>query len=142
MEFAAGKIQAVTAVDVLNEGIDIPDVNILVFLRSTHSRRIFVQQMGRGLRLSPGKEKLLVLDFVTDVRRLADVIEMDTEARTPSKGYETIYFADGIVTFMNEAALPFIQQWLKDVADLDDAEKAQFLRFPLPYYEREYSTRS
>jgi len=41
-----------TAVDVMNEGIDVPDVNILVFLRATHSRKIFVQQLGRGLRLA------------------------------------------------------------------------------------------
>ncbi|MBC7077076.1 MAG: DEAD/DEAH box helicase family protein, partial [Synergistales bacterium] len=48
LNFSSGKIKAVTAVDVLNEGIDVPDVNILVFLRATHSRRIFVQQLGRG----------------------------------------------------------------------------------------------
>lgn len=135
MEFSSGKIQAVTAVDVLNEGIDVPDVNILVFLRSTHSRRIFVQQMGRGLRVFPGKEKLLVLDFVTDVRRLAEVLEMDKEARKPLKEYEVMRFEEGIVTFMNEGARPFTEQWLQDVADLNDAEDAQFLKFPLPYYE-------
>lgn len=136
MEFASGKIQAVTAVDVLNEGIDVPDVNVLVFLRSTHSRRIFVQQMGRGLRLSPGKEKLLVLDFVTDVRRLAEIIEMDKEARRPPIGFATLRFENGIVTFMNEGAKPFIEQWLKDVTDLDDNEEAQFLKFPPPYYDQ------
>lgn len=141
MQFAAGKIQAVTAVDVLNEGIDVPDVNVLVFLRATHSRRIFVQQMGRGLRLAPGKDKLLVLDFVTDVRRLAEVMQMDSEARKPPKGYETLFFANGIVTFMNEGALPFIQQWLKDVADLGDADEAQRLKFPLPYYEHQDTSR-
>lgn len=141
MEFSTGKIQAVTAVDVLNEGIDVPDVNVLVFLRSTHSRRIFVQQMGRGLRLAPGKDKLLVLDFVTDVRRLAEVMEMDSEARKAPRGYETLFFTNGLVSFMNDGAKPFIQQWLQDVADLGDAGEAQFLKFPLPYYEREHTNR-
>ena len=56
--FESGVYTAVTAVDVMNEGIDVPDVNILVFLRATHSRRIFVQQLGRGLRISEGKEKV------------------------------------------------------------------------------------
>ena len=37
--------------DILNEGVDVPDVNIICFARVTHSRRIFVQQLGRGLRL-------------------------------------------------------------------------------------------
>ena len=71
LAFAAGEYQVVCAVDVMNEGIDIPDVNILVFLRATHSRRIFVQQLGRGLRLSEGKDKVIVLDFVSDIRRMA-----------------------------------------------------------------------
>lgn len=142
MEFSSGKIQAVSAVDVLNEGIDVPDVNVLVFLRSTHSRRIFVQQMGRGLRLAPGKDKLLVLDFVTDVRRIAEVMEMDREARRPPRGYETLFFANGIVTFMTEGSLPFIQQWLQDVAELgDDDEEAQYLKFPPPYYEHQNTSK-
>lgn len=130
MEFASGKIQAVTAVDILNEGIDVPDVNVLLFLRSTHSRRIFIQQLGRGLRLAPSKEHVLVLDFVTDIRRLADVIQMDRESRRPSKGYQDVYFRDGFVTFVNEAALPFVNQWLQDVADLGDADESHVLRFP------------
>ena len=78
MAFSAGCYQAVIAVDVMNEGIDIPDVNILLFLRATHSRRIFVQQLGRGLRLSDGKEKVIVLDFVSDIRRMADIIDMNS----------------------------------------------------------------
>jgi superfamily II DNA or RNA helicase/Holliday junction resolvase len=130
VDFAAGRIQAVTAVDVLNEGIDVPDVNILVFLRSTHSRRIFVQQLGRGLRLSAGTERLFVMDFVTDIRRLADVIEMDTEARHPRTRQQSVYFQDGIVRFENKGVLSFVQQWIKDVADLGDAEESRTLKFP------------
>jgi len=137
MEFASGKIHAVTAVDVLNEGIDVPDVNILVFLRSTHSRRIFVQQLGRGLRPANGKEKLLVLDFVTDIRRIAEIVEIDQEAKKPKLSFKprrnegvVAYFKDGIVTFVNKGTLPFTQQWLQDVADLDDTEEVQFLKFP------------
>ncbi len=139
MEFASGKINAVTAVDVLNEGIDVPDVNILVFLRSTHSRRIFVQQLGRGLRPAIGKDKLLVLDFVSDIRRIAEVLEMDQEARKPNLGFKprkgekvVTYFKYGIVAFVDKGALPFTQQWLQDVADLDDAEEVQFLKYPEP----------
>lgn len=133
MEFASGRVHAVTAVDVLNEGIDVPDVNVIVFLRNTHSRRIFIQQLGRGLRLAPGKEKLLVLDFVTDIRRLAEVLRMDREAREITSGlqpYRELFFPGGIVTFVNEAALPFTQQWLKDIADLSDSEDTRILEFP------------
>lgn len=50
--------------DVLNEGVDLPAINCVVFLRPTESATIFIQQLGRGLRLSPGSEVLTVLDFV------------------------------------------------------------------------------
>ncbi len=55
--------------DVLNEGVDIPAINSLLFLRPTESASIFLQQLGRGLRLSPGCEVLTVLDFVGLHRR-------------------------------------------------------------------------
>ena len=130
VDFSSGRVQAVTAVDILNEGIDVPDVNILIFLRSTHSRRIFVQQLGRGLRLSPEKQRLVVMDFVTDIRRLADVIEMDEEARHPKTKQQSVYFHNGIVAFENQGVLPFVQQWIKDVADLGDSEESRTLKFP------------
>lgn len=50
--------------DVLNEGVDIPAINSLLFLRPTDSAGLFLQQLGRGLRLFPGTEVLTVLDFV------------------------------------------------------------------------------
>jgi len=132
LNFSSGKIKAVTAVDVLNEGIDVPDVNILVFLRATHSRRIFVQQLGRGLRISPGKEKVIVLDFVTDIRRLAAVKELDKEAKAdPKPGeVETVFLRDGVVTFSNEKAQKFVDAWLDDVASLQDQDDAERLAFP------------
>ena len=50
--------------DVLNEGVDVPSINTILFLRPTESATIFVQQLGRGLRLYPDCEVLTVLDFV------------------------------------------------------------------------------
>lgn len=60
----AGEITAVFAADLLNEGIDIPEVDTVLFLRPTESSAIFLQQLGRGLRLHPSKEVLTCLDFV------------------------------------------------------------------------------
>jgi len=57
-------IHFVFVVDLYNEGIDIPEVNTVLFMRPTESLTIFVQQLGRGLRLCEGKEALTVLDFV------------------------------------------------------------------------------
>jgi superfamily II DNA or RNA helicase/HKD family nuclease len=61
---ARGDIQIVCTCDLYNEGVDLPDVNTLLLLRPTQSPVLFEQQLGRGLRLAPGKESCLVLDFV------------------------------------------------------------------------------
>jgi superfamily II DNA or RNA helicase len=58
------EIHFIFVVDLYNEGIDIPEVNTILFLRPTESLTIFLQQLGRGLRISGGKECLTVLDFV------------------------------------------------------------------------------
>ncbi len=61
---AAGDLQALVTCDLFNEGVDIPAVDTLLLLRPTQSPVLFQQQLGRGLRLSQGKESCLVLDFV------------------------------------------------------------------------------
>ena len=63
-DLVARKIHFIFVVDLYNEGVDIPEVNTILFLRPTESLTVFVQQLGRGLRLSDGKECLTVLDFV------------------------------------------------------------------------------
>jgi superfamily II DNA or RNA helicase len=61
---ARGEICAIVTVDLYNEGVDLPDVDTLLFLRPTQSPLLFQQQLGRGLRLASGKSCCLVLDFV------------------------------------------------------------------------------
>lgn len=55
-------------VDIFNEGVDIPEIDTVLFLRPTESLTIFLQQLGRGLRLAENKECLTVLDFVGNTR--------------------------------------------------------------------------
>ena len=62
--FRNGSIKAIFAVDIFNEGVDIPDINTLLMLRPTESATVFIQQLGRGLRKSESKKSLTVLDFV------------------------------------------------------------------------------
>ncbi len=59
-----GEINYLCVADILNEGIDIPEIDTVLFLRPTESLTIFLQQLGRGLRLADGKMELTVLDFV------------------------------------------------------------------------------
>ncbi len=63
-EFRKGEYKCIFTVDLLNEGVDIPEIDTLMFLRPTQSQTIFLQQLGRGLRLSDNKESLTVLDFI------------------------------------------------------------------------------
>lgn len=59
-----GEIKLIFVVDLYNEGVDIPAVNTILFLRPTESLTVFLQQLGRGLRLHESKECLTVLDFI------------------------------------------------------------------------------
>ena len=132
MRFDDGDIDILCGVDIFNEGIDVPDVNLLVFLRVTHSRRIFVQQLGRGLRWRPGKI-VRVLDFVSDVRRLAAVLNMDAEYRhLRSRQSIELSLPDALVRFEGDREASFFRAWIRDVADLEDATEQSELSFPSP----------
>ncbi|MFF3504935.1 DUF3427 domain-containing protein [Streptomyces sp. NPDC003247] len=63
-DLKAGRIQVIFSVDLFNEGLDIPDVDTLLLLRPTNSATVFLQQLGRGLRRTPNKPVLTVLDFI------------------------------------------------------------------------------
>ncbi|MDN5939832.1 MAG: DUF3427 domain-containing protein, partial [Salinisphaera sp.] len=63
------EINFIFTVDLYNEGVDIPDVDTIVFLRPTESLTVFLQQLGRGLRLADGKDYVTVLDFVGRMHR-------------------------------------------------------------------------
>jgi superfamily II DNA or RNA helicase len=65
----AGELQILFAVDLFNEGLDIPEIDTVLFLRPTESHLVFLQQLGRGLRLCPGKSCLTVLDFIGQAHR-------------------------------------------------------------------------
>lgn len=71
-QLATGKINYLFVVDIFNEGVDIPAVDTVLFLRPTESLTVFLQQLGRGLRLYPGKTLLTVFDFVAQLHRKYD----------------------------------------------------------------------
>ena len=62
------EINYLFVVDIFSEGVDIPEIDTVLFLRPTESLTIFLQQLGRGLRLADGKDCLTVLDFVGNSR--------------------------------------------------------------------------
>lgn len=132
-DFSEGIVNVICTVDVFNEGIDVPDVNIIVFQRVTHSRRIFIQQLGRGLRISDDKEKVIVLDFVSDIRRFAAGIDLKDKLINRSATRVDI---PNKVTFRkvggeDPQTEKFLREWLDDVASIENAnEDSSILKFP------------
>ena len=59
----------ILTVDIFNEGVDIPEINQVIFLRPTQSPIIFTQQLGRGLRKAAGKEYVVILDFIANYEK-------------------------------------------------------------------------
>ncbi len=144
-DFADGIIDVVCTVDIFNEGIDVPDVNILIFQRVTHSRRIFIQQLGRGLRISENKEKVIVLDFVSDIRRFAAGIGLkdglSNDELSSEKGKATRISLPNKVTFTKVTGEDpntekFLRVWLDDIAAIEESgENSSVLKFP-PIFEK------
>lgn len=69
-------LEILFTVDILNEGVDIPGVNMVLFLRPTDSQTVFIQQLGRGLRKFEGKEDVVILDFIGNEYRRSVQIAM------------------------------------------------------------------
>jgi superfamily II DNA or RNA helicase len=113
--FRKGDVDILTSVDLFNEGVDVPDVDLIVFMRATHSRRIFVQQLGRGLRMSQGKDKVVVLDFVTDLKRIAEVVALEKASTGPT---ERLPLGNRLISFRDESSGSFMLEWMKDQADV------------------------
>ena len=91
-----------------------------------------MQQLGRGLRTGGGKKKVVVLDFVTDIRRISAVKELNAEAKAPPRAgeVEVVYLRDGVVSFSDAKVKSFIDAWLGDVADIQDCNESAQLSFP------------
>lgn len=83
----AGELEVVFAVDMFNEGVDVPSINTVLMLRPTESTIIWLQQLGRGLRRSANKDHLVVIDyignhriFLTKLRAIASIAEVDASS--------------------------------------------------------------
>lgn len=84
-DFKAGKIRALTNAQVLTTGFDVPQVDMIVFLRSTLSTSLYVQICGRGTRLAHAKENCLVLDYGGNIRRHGPVDAVSVMPKSGSK---------------------------------------------------------
>jgi superfamily II DNA or RNA helicase len=127
-KFRLGEVPVLVAVDVLNEGVDVPDVNIVCFARVTHSRRIFIQQLGRGLRLHEGKSHVTVLDFVSDLKRMKAVL--DLKSQVGGERESIMLPSSHAINFNDTKAESLFKEWLCDAASLETAADEVKLNFP------------
>ena len=88
-DLRSGVIKAIFSVDLFNEGVDIPELNTLLLLRPSQSPVLFIQQLGRGLRLSHGKDACVVLDFIGQQNNQFDFTER-YQALTKKRGTHLI----------------------------------------------------
>ncbi len=72
--YRAGTVHVLCACDILNEGWDSPETEVLLMARPTLSKVVYVQQLGRGTRTAPGKKDLLVFDFIDNTSRYAQAL--------------------------------------------------------------------
>lgn len=119
-DLVIGKIEYIIAVDLFNEGIDIPALNQIIMLRNTQSSIIFIQQLGRGLRKYPGKDFVTVLDFIGNYKNnymIPIALNQDTSRDKDRAKQETVLpsFIDVSTINFNRIASEKILQSLDNV---------------------------
>jgi len=85
-QYRAGQLRALTNADVLTTGFDAPETDLLVMLRPTQSPGLYVQIAGRGMRIAPGKDNCLVLDFAGNALRHGPVDKVEAWIPRPKDG--------------------------------------------------------
>lgn len=124
----AAEVSVLFTVDLFNEGVDIPELDLVMFLRPTESTTVFLQQLGRGLRLHHSKEFLTVLDFIGNYKMAHYKIALlvgQVEDEPDAKGLQTLIAAykketlqrdlpEGVQIHLGLQVIDLIQQLMKE----------------------------
>lgn len=116
-------LQIICTVDILNEGVDIPKINMVLFLRPTDSPTIFIQQLGRGLRKADNKEYLTVLDFIGNNYERSTQIAMALGTLGKTTYLEKTYLKDLIKTDFQSLDIPNLK------IEIDNLSKEEIIRY-------------
>ena len=116
-------LEIICAVDILNEGVDIPSINMVLFLRPTESSTIFLQQLGRGLRNYPNKEYLTVLDFIGNNYDRSVQIAMALGTLGVNAGIEKAYLREMVATNFISLDIPGV------VINIDQLAREEVLEY-------------
>lgn len=128
-----GELQVIFSVDMFNEGLDVPSIDLVMFLRPTESPTIFLQQLGRGLRKSKNKEYLIVLDFIGNYKR-ADMLPflLSGKEYTPSKSQKTepkeFKYPEGCVVDFDFRTIDIFKSLAEKEIKIEDKVKSEYKR--------------
>jgi len=126
LEDPTDKLTIIFTVNIFNEGIDIPRVNLMLFLRPTESSTIFIQQLGRGLRKIDNKEYVTVLDFIGNYRK-SFIIPLALSGQYNSKAFDVDSLRVSVAhEFADTAAGSFAQ--LDPIAQREILERLETIK--------------
>ncbi len=126
--FARGELRVLCACDLLNEGWDCPDVEVLLMARPTLSKVIYLQQLGRGTRKAPNKECLIVFDFVDNTDRYRASLSLHRVLGASQYRAGSLVLAPGDLlsreeTFLSDGRSPSqilpVELWTRDFEEID-----------------------
>lgn len=134
--YASGTTQFVFVRDLFNEGVDFPNTEAVLFLRPTESKVVFVQQMGRGLRLSPKKSNALILDFIGNYIGSDDIPAMVRKAAGDERfespfGKPEFHYDNGCEIIFSEDVIEHLQ-----FAEYELADKTKIISKVMGLFER------
>ena len=126
-----GRVKIIFCVDMFNEGVDIPEVDMVMFLRPTQSGIVFLQQLGRGLRTSKGKEYLNVLDFIGNYRFAGKNISLLSEQKATgslSQLYSETNYPDGCLVDFDMELIDLFERMEKRTISIHQTIQNEFNR--------------
>ncbi|MBW7877336.1 MAG: DEAD/DEAH box helicase family protein [Candidatus Cloacimonetes bacterium] len=112
MGLNTGKYQIIFCVDLFNEGVDIPSVDSILMLRPTESKILFLQQIGRGLRLHPSKDRLVILDFIGNHKSFlkhSGFLDIGGSSLIPHKDHKTPKLPAGCFINLDLRTIEFLK---------------------------------
>lgn len=126
------EIRVIFSVDMFNEGVDIADLDMVMFLRPTESPIVFLQQLGRGLRISKGKEYLNVLDFIGNYEKAGRTSLLlsggKTFAEKKSYEYGDIEYPDDCIVDFDMRLIDLFKEMDKKSLSVKERIRQEFYR--------------
>ena len=128
------RLDYILTVGIFNEGVDIPEINQVIMLRPTESPIVFIQQLGRGLRKSPGKEFVTILDFIGNYQNNYMIPIALSGDRTYNKDTMRRYVSTGTQVIPGASTLYFDEVSRQKIFDSIDKARTQELKLVTQAY--------